>query len=143
MVIGVYGYLMGDLNYGPLCNKRGLYGVAVLWRRLSALPSTCLAKAGYRTYPARKHRNGQRNCYFLIGLFFVQRSYAPDSILERMKDLFTVQPALFSSCCCLLSCCHLVRISFTDMRMLVATHSLSSAGRTTVAVFQVWLESLQ
>ncbi len=127
MVVGVYGYLMGDLNYGPLQPlAKEVYAARREARSMeTAVTGTIdLFGEGRGTVPIKLVSIVMDNAIviFLIGLFFVFNGVMLRiQSWERMKDLFTVQPALFFFLLFVYyPVIDLVRISFTDMRMLVA-----------------------
>ena len=127
LVVGVYGYLMGDLNYEPLQPlAKQVYAARKEARAAErAITGTIdLFGEGRGTLPTRLVSVVMDNAIiiFLVGVFLVFNGIMLRiQSWERMKDMFTVQPALFFFLLFVYyPIIDLVRISFTDMRMLVA-----------------------
>jgi len=127
IAVGVYGYLMGDLNYAPLqSTAKKVYEARKLARSLEQpiTGTVDLFGEGRGTVPTRLVSliMDWAIVIFLIGVFAVFNGVMLRiQSWERMKDLFTVQPAVFFFLLFVYyPVIDLVRISFTDMRMLVA-----------------------
>lgn len=127
VVVGVYGYLMGDLNLEslqPLAKQ--VYAARREARSFeTAITGTIdLFGEGRGTVPIRLVSLVMDNAIliFLVGVTFVFNAIMLQvQSWERMKDLITVQPALFFFMLFVYyPIIDLIRISFTDMRMLVA-----------------------
>lgn len=126
IAIGIYGYLMGDLNIEPLRPIAQKIYAARREARSFELPisgSVHLFPQGRLAVPIALLSVIMNNaiiiallgltCVFNAIMFRIQS-------WERMKDLFCVQPALFFFLLFVYyPIVDLVRISFTDMRMLV------------------------
>ncbi|MGI6640478.1 MAG: carbohydrate ABC transporter permease [Limnochordia bacterium] len=127
VVVGVFGYLMGDLNYEPLQPiAKEVYSARREARTEErAITGTVdLLGEGRGTVPMRlvSLLMDSAILVFLVGIFFVFNGIMLRiQSWERMKDMFTVQPAVFFFLLFVYyPVIDLVRISFTDMRMLVA-----------------------
>lgn len=125
--VGVYGYLMGDLAYEPLQPlAKEIYSARREARSMETpiVGSIDLFGEGRGTVPIKLVSLVMDNAIIisLIGFFLVFNGVMLRiQSWERMKDLFTVQPALFFFLLFVYyPVIDLVRISFTDMRMLVA-----------------------
>ena len=124
VVVGVFGYLMGDLNYEPLQPiAKEVYSARREARTEDGplLTVDLLGKAGEQC------QCGWSACSWIVLSssfswdLFVFTGLCCASSPGNMKDMFTVQPAVFFFLLFVYyPVIDLVRISFTDMRMLVA-----------------------
>ncbi len=124
IAVGVYGWLMGDWNLESLRPISAQVYEARRIARSFEQPITGTVDLGWITVPLR-FLSGIMNNAILIIIFGI--TFLVNAIMlrlqpwERMKDFFCVQPALiFFLLFVYYPVIDLVRISFTDMRMLVA-----------------------
>lgn len=126
IAIGIYGYLLGDLNLESLRPIAQKVYAARKEARSFEIPisgKVDLIAPGKGTIPIALLSSIMNNSVIiaLLGLTFVFNAIMfRIQSWERMKDLFCVQPALFFFLLFVYyPIIDLVRISFTDMRMLV------------------------
>lgn len=127
LVISIYGYLMGDLNWEPLRPLAKQVYEARKEAKAFDTPITGtldLFGEGRGRVPIRLVSALMNNAIliFLVGITFLFNGIALRcQSWERMKDLLMVEPAVFFFLLFVyFPIIDLIRISFTDMRMLVA-----------------------
>jgi multiple sugar transport system permease protein/sn-glycerol 3-phosphate transport system permease protein len=126
IVISIYGYMMGDLNWEPLRPLAQQVYAARQEARSSETPITGtinLFGDGLAKLPVALVSGVMNNAVliFLVGITFLFNAIMlRKQSWERMKDLFMVEPAVFFFLLFVyFPIIDLLRISFTDMRMPV------------------------
>lgn len=123
IAVGISGYLMGDLNLEPLRPLAQKVYAARKEARSLEIPITGAVDLWGLAVPVALVSVVMNNAVIiaLVGLTFSFNAVMfRIQSWERMKDLFCVQPALFFFLLFVYyPIVDLVRISFTDMRMLV------------------------
>jgi multiple sugar transport system permease protein/sn-glycerol 3-phosphate transport system permease protein len=126
IVVSTYGYMMGDLNWESLQPLAKKVYAARKEARSFETPITGtidLFGEGRGTVPIALVSVVMNNAVliFLVGITFLFNAIMlRTQSWERMEDLFTVQPAVFFFLLFVYyPIIDLLRISFTDMRMLV------------------------
>lgn len=127
IVVGIYGYMMGDLNWESLQPLAKQVFAARTEARSFETPITGtlnLFGDGQGKVPIALVSLAMNNAVLilLVGLFFLFNAIMlRTQSWERMKDLLTVEPAVFFILLFVYyPIIDLLRISFTDMRMLVS-----------------------
>ncbi len=127
LVVSIYGYLMGDLNWEPLQPLADQVYEARREARSFETPITGtieLFGEGRGAVPIALVSEVMNNAIliFILGITFLFNAIMlRRQSWERMKDLLMVEPAVFFFLLFVyFPIIDLLRISFTDMRMLVA-----------------------
>lgn len=123
LLMGVYGYLMGDLNISSL---RGTASEVYAARAVAQSEGTSIIGTtvilGFLTVPLSFISNIMNTAVILllVGVMMIFNAWMCETqSLERMKDLLCIEPALFFFLMFVYyPIIDMLRISFTDMRLL-------------------------